>query len=257
MQTHHGGIVRIVSAGPATGLVTLLTLLAALAATAGLGGAGWAAGIGCGVLGTAALAGAPRTTRLGPADWVTLSRAVLAGGVAALTADSFARPVFVPVMVALATVALLLDAVDGRVARRTGTMSAFGARFDLEVDAFLILVLSCYVARSTGTWVLLIGLARYALVAAGWMLVWLCEPAPPRYWCKVVAAAQGVVLTLAAADVAPRSLTFACLVAAAVLLAESFGREVWWKWRQHARSAPDLQCGRIVVTLLGEQVRAG
>ena len=70
---------------------------------------------------------------------------------------------------ALAAVALALDYVDGYVARRTGTESTLGARWDGEVDAFLILVLAVYVAPSAGAWVLLIGLARYAfLVAGGW-----------------------------------------------------------------------------------------
>ena len=36
----------------------------------------------------------------------------------------------------------------------------------MEVDAFLILVLSVYVAQSLGAWVLAIGLARYVFVAA-------------------------------------------------------------------------------------------
>ena len=74
----------------------------------------------------------------------------------------------------------------------------------MEVDAFLILVLSVYVARSVGPWVLAIGVARYAFVVAGWLLPWLREPLPPRYWRKVVAAIQGIVLTVAAADVLPR-----------------------------------------------------
>ena len=42
----------------------------------------------------------------------------------------------------LSSVALALDGVDGQVARRTRTVSALGARFDMEVDAFLVLVLS-------------------------------------------------------------------------------------------------------------------
>ena len=50
--------------------------------------------------------------------------------------------------------------------------------------------------------------------------------APPRYWGKVVAATQGVVLTLAAASVLPASLTVAALAVSLALLAESFGREV-------------------------------
>ena len=46
--------------------------------------------------------------------------------------------------------ALILDGVDGKVARRTGTSTALGARFDMEVDAFLILVLSVYVLDVAG-----------------------------------------------------------------------------------------------------------
>ena len=87
-----------------------------------------------------------------------------------------------------------------------------------------------YVARSIGVWVLAIGAARYAFLAAGWVLPWLREPLPPRYWRKVVAATQGVVLAIAAADVLPPALSQAALVAALVLLAESFGRDVWWLW---------------------------
>ena len=77
---------------------------------------------------------------------MTLTRATLAVGVAALVADSFDQPAPVAMLVTLTVVALALDAVDGWVARRTRTASALGARFDGEVDAFLILVLSVYVA---------------------------------------------------------------------------------------------------------------
>ena len=53
-------------------------------------------------------------------SWVTLARATLAVGVAALVADSFARDTPVALLVALAAVALSLDLVDGWLARRTG-----------------------------------------------------------------------------------------------------------------------------------------
>ena len=109
---------------------------------------------------------------------MTLARATLAVGVAALTADSFVRDVPVATLVALAAVALALDFVDGRVARRTGTASGLGARLDGEVDAFLILALSVYVAPSAGAWVLAIGAARYAFLAAGWLLGWMRAPLP-------------------------------------------------------------------------------
>src|SRR5205814_700722 len=122
-----------------------LVLLTTLAATVGLGRAGWVVGATCGVIVDAALARSllrDRSERLGPAGWVTLARATLAVGVAALTADSFEQDAHVTTLVALATLALALDFVDGRIARRTASASALGGRFDGEVDAFLILVLS-------------------------------------------------------------------------------------------------------------------
>ena len=161
---------------------------------------------------------------------MTLVRATLVGGVAALTVDSFARRTPVAALVALAIVALVLDAVDGRVARRTGTASALGARFDMEVDAFLLLVLSVYLARPVGAWVLAIGAMRYAFGAAPWILPWFRGSLPPRYWRKVVAATQGVVLVLAVADVLPRPLSSAALAVSLALLIESFGRDVGWLW---------------------------
>ena len=225
-----------VHTGPAIGLSALLALLAALAATTGLGPAGWLVGIGCGLAGSAQLvrAMARRSlARLGPADRVTLTRAVLTGAVAALTADSVSRPVPVPVLVTLASTALVLDCIDGWLARRTGTASEFGARFDMEVDAFAIAVLSCFVAGLLGPEVLLIGLARYAFVAAGWRLAWLRMPVPPSYWRKLVAAVQGVVLTVVASGLLPRPVSQLAVALALALLAESFGHEAWQKWRLH------------------------
>jgi phosphatidylglycerophosphate synthase len=166
----------------------------------------------------------------GPANRVTLLRALLVLAVTWVSLDERV-PDRVPVLVSVASLALVLDGVDGWVARRTGTVSAFGARFDMEVDAFLILVLSVYVARSAGWWVLLIGAARYVFVVAGWLQPWLRGTAPPRPWCKVVAVVQGVVLTVAAADLLPLGWTRVALAVALVLLAESFGREAWELWR--------------------------
>jgi len=176
------------------------------------------------------------TPARGPANRVTLLRAVLVCGVAGLTVtgDFHGR---VALLVAIASTALVLDGVDGWVARRTGTSSVFGARFDMEVDAFLILVLSGYVARSAGWWVLLIGAARYLFVAAAWALPWLRGTAPARPWCKVVAVVQGIVLTAAAAEIVPPAWARLALVVALALLAESFGRETWELWKASGQDA--------------------
>lgn len=233
MRRVQGRVRSWVPTGPLTGFVCLLALLGVLAASTGLDASGWFAGVACGAGLVALLARALARhgqVGLGPADGVTLARAVLACGVAALTVASFGRQAPAATLVALSTVALVLDGVDGRVARRTDTASAFGARFDMEVDAFLIMVLSVYVAREWGWWVLAIGLARYAFVAAGWVLPWLRGPLPPRQWARVVAATVGVVLTVAAADILPDVVTTAMLLVALGLLVESFGRSVWGLW---------------------------
>src|SRR5512142_2033687 len=120
---------RTAQIAPVSALIAQVLLIAGLAVTvslngAGLSPAGWLVGVACGVITNAALArglSRYRAERLSPADWVTLARATLAVGVAALVAGSFADPAPTAILVSLASVALVLDAVDGWVARRTQT----------------------------------------------------------------------------------------------------------------------------------------
>jgi phosphatidylglycerophosphate synthase len=228
--------------GLTANLAVLVGLLAALTATVGLGPAAWVTGLACGLgVGASVVRGLAwgRAEALGPADLVTLARLTLTCGVAALVAESLLRESVRPTLVALAVTALLLDAVDGPVARRTGSASVFGARFDGEADAFFLLVLSAYVALSVGAWVLVIGVLRYAFAVAGWAIPWLQDQLPDRYWRKVVAAIQGIVLTIAASGVAPEA-TYVALVVALALLAESFGRDVLWLWLHRFGESVDV-----------------
>jgi phosphatidylglycerophosphate synthase len=247
LRTFERGVTLRAARGPLTGLVAQLLLLSVLAQTVGLGRAGWIVGLASALILDAALARALRrdpATRLGPAGWVTLARATLAVGVAALTAASFERDMSVVPLVTLASVALVLDLVDGWIARRTGTTSALGARLDGEVDAFLILALSVAVAPSVGAWVLAIGAMRYAFLAGEWAFGWMRAQLPERHWRKVVAAIQGVTLTIAAAGVVPADVTRVALAVALALLAESFGRDVWWLWRHRREADPPVAAAR-------------
>jgi phosphatidylglycerophosphate synthase len=223
------------------GMVALVAMLAALGTTVDLGLVEWSVGLACGVLVFLAVARGVVQSRIrtfGPADLVTLTRATLACAIAAVVAHAYPHGSSRSTLVALAVLALLLDAADGRVARRTGTSSVFGARFDGEVDAFLLMVLSVYVAHTVGWWVLGIGAARYLFAAAGWFLPWMCRELPPRYWRKVVTAVQGIALTWAAAEVSPRVVVALGTAAALALLVESFGRDVVWLWvRRDRRTA--------------------
>ncbi len=146
--------------------------------------------------------------------------------------------------------ALLLDGVDGKVARRTGTCSPLGARFDMEVDAFLILVLSVYVATDLGPWVLLIGGMRYVFVAAARVWPWLTAPLPPSTARKTVAALQGVLLLVAGAHLLPRPANAGVVVLALGLLVWSFGRDVVWLWRTSRTAARPSVTGRTAARKL-------
>jgi phosphatidylglycerophosphate synthase len=239
------------------GVLTTVALLGVLSLTTGLGVAGLAVGVCAGWGATAAIVGGRiRSGRQGllPADSVTLSRALLSAGIAGLVAGSFVQPIPPSAVVVLAAAALALDAVDGRVARHTRTVTPLGARFDGEVDAFLILVLSVAVARSLGGWVLAIGLARYGLLVAGWAISWLRAPLPPRYWRKVVCAVQGIVLTVAASGLLPRLVAMVAVAAALLLLTESFGRDVIWLYRtgagQRARRAVRAAAAGLAVAVV-------
>ena len=173
----------------------------------------------------------------GPADWITFARAILVGCAAELIAGG-GHPL--AWLVGLVAVALAMDGFDGQVARRTGTASAFGARFDMEVDAFLILLLCVQVSRTLGLWVLAIGLMRYAFVAASWALPWLKAPLYPSMARKTVAAIQGVVLVVAVADVFPHWFTLAAVALALAALLWSFGRDSLWL-AQHRLATADTR----------------
>ncbi len=109
--------------------------------------------------------------------------------------------------VVIASVAAALDGVDGWIARRTRTASAFGARFDMETDALLILVLSALVWRSgkAGAWVLASGLMRYAFVAAATIWPWMQEPLEPSRRRQAVCVVQVVASSRRPAAVARRA----------------------------------------------------
>lgn len=115
---------------------------------------------------------------LGPANGVTLARAVLVAGLAGLLGESIGEA-----GVMVATVGLLafgLDGLDGQIARRTGRASPFGARLDMELDALTVVVL-CGLAWQldrAGAWVLWCGAMRYLFVGAAWVWPWMQRPLP-------------------------------------------------------------------------------
>jgi phosphatidylglycerophosphate synthase len=172
--------------------------------------------------------------QFGPANYVTLARAILVVVVATSIgrAPKTSLPWFV---IGLITLIAILDGVDGWVARRTGTASAFGARFDMETDAALILVLSILVWQhgKAGVWVLLCGLMRYLFVAAGRLLPWIAQPLRSTRRGKTVAVGQLLGLSVALAPIVPVPISAVVSAVTLAALAWSFAVDIRWLSRHY------------------------
>ncbi len=239
---------RLRQAGPdlALGLVSLTTLATT---------AWWLFGLPVGYVGQVAAAymvlacllvwnlpeGLPKG-ELGAANRVTLGRATLILPLSPLAVQPIRLTDDMAwCIIAVATVALVLDGVDGWVARRSQTASAFGVRFDMELDSFLMLVLSILVWRSgkVGAWAILIGLPRYLYVAGGWVWPMLRAELPPSVRRKAVCVAQGVLLLVCLGPIISPVLATAAAAAALAVLAYSFAVDIIWlaRWRPDRRDA--------------------
>ena len=166
----------------------------------------------------------------GPASLVTLFRAALislVGGLVVVEGVALTAA-WGWTMTALAVAAFSLDAVDGWVARRLGQTTAFGARFDQELDAFFIALLAVVAWRlgEVGAWVLLIGGMRYLFALAGYL--WprvLGRPLPPSRRRKVVCGVQVAALLAVLAPIVGPDVGGAMAVAALIALTYSFGAD--------------------------------
>lgn len=242
-----------------------LLAMATLELVVGLGPAAWVVAVLHLVVLYAVLLRALETSglpRFGWANTVTLVRALLGGlvlaqSVALLTrtlgdstlrdstlgdsavlstgpATTWPAGYALPVMVGMAVIAVALDGVDGQVARRTDSCTELGARFDVEADAFLVLVLAAHLSLTLGWWVLTIGAVRYLFVLAAVVAPWLGGSLPERTDRKVIGLLQMVVLLLAATGVLTRPTAGLLVAGSLALLLFSFGRDTCWLWRHRA-----------------------
>lgn len=176
---------------------------------------------------------ARRDEAFAAADWVTALRALIVALVAGLVGEAGAVR-FSAMATAGCATAAALDGVDGWLARRSKTATAFGARFDMEVDALLILVLSilCWQLDQAGAWVLLSGLLRYAFVASAAIWPWMARPLPPSGRRKMACVVQIVSLLVALAPVVEPPLSVAAAALGLVVLSASFLTDIQWLWRR-------------------------
>ncbi len=172
----------------------------------------------------------------GGANRITLFRLVMVSLLAGYVGwpEAVAWP-----LLGVAGVALLLDGVDGWWARRQGLASDFGARFDMEVDAALILILAALVWNldKAGPWVILSGALRYLFVGAGWLWPFLRGPLPSSERRRIVCVVQVATLIACLAPILGPVVTMPLAAGALVLTAWSFAIDILWLHRQRSTAS--------------------
>lgn len=188
--------------------------------------------------------GAHPFRRLGLANTVTGIRAGLTALVAAglVEVERLGHGKDEPLawaLIAVVILALALDGVDGFAARRNGTTSRYGERFDMEVDALLILILSILAVASqqTGLFAILLGTMRYLYVALHAALPRLSTTLKPSRARKAICVFQIVALCAVMTPGVEPPLSNAIAMIALVLLTASFARDLWVQVAETARGS--------------------
>jgi phosphatidylglycerophosphate synthase len=172
----------------------------------------------------------------GLANTITLCRAVFNAFLLAVAGEELLGrhivegSIFGWGLTAGAATALILDGVDGWVARRSHTESVFGARFDMETDALFILALSLIISASgiVGPWVLISGLTYYLFRIAAAIWPALMAPLPPSRRRKAICVVQAALLIVALAPPMPALASQLCCLVGLALLIYSFIADTAW-----------------------------
>ncbi len=183
-------------------------------------------------------------SRFGLANTITLTRAGLTALLFGFAGEWFfgGLPAFSPglrwALAGVASLILVLDGLDGRVARRNGMASPFGARFDMEADT--LFMLAVYVLAVAGSavdaWIMACGSVRYAFVVTGLFITRLNAPFRPTLRGKAIYVAQAAAPIIALMPICPSFLACLLCAAAFLLVLYSFAVDSLWLLRHAPES---------------------
>lgn len=122
----------------------------------------------------------------GYANWITFLRMLLL----LFVAINFQNMAYHTIALYFA-VNIVLDMIDGIVARKFKTASIFGLYFDMELDAFYVCLASIilYTEGLTGSWIIWIGLLRYLFTFLVVLLDIDIKSEPKQQFASLVAGA--------------------------------------------------------------------
>lgn len=167
---------------------------------------------------------------LGACNVVTLCRAALV----ALLAGAIFVPAAAWAVFGIAISAFALDGVDGWLARRSRLASAFGARFDMEIDAMLgaVLALALLFQGTAGLSILVLGFSRYVFVLAGFIWPSLRGDLPCSFRRKAICVVQIAALIILMFPLTPVALVLPISGIAALALIYSFAVDTLYLLRR-------------------------
>jgi phosphatidylglycerophosphate synthase len=170
--------------------------------------------------------------RFGPANYVTTIRVMMVALIASLIGEPEIPQAALAASIATA-VMTVLDGVDGWLARRSRMTSEFGARFDMETDAVLVMAMSVLIWQygKAGAWALTGGMLRYIFVIGGWWQPWMARPLRPTRRAKAITVCHMVGLSVGLAPFVPVPLSAIVVALTTAALAWSFAADVRRLWR--------------------------
>ncbi len=170
--------------------------------------------------------------QFGPANGVTTIRVMIVALIASLIGEPASSRAAIAASTATAMMAVL-DGVDGWLARRSRMASAFGARFDMETDAALVMAMSVLVWQygKAGAWALIGGMMRYLFVIAAWRLAWMARPLRPTRRARIITVCYMAGLSVGLAPFVPAPLSAIVVGLSTAVLVWSFAVDVRRLWR--------------------------
>ena len=137
------------------------------------------------------------------------------------------------IIIILSTVSLIMDGLDGFIARKYNLVSRFGEIIDQESDNFLMLVISIslYLNKDVGLYVFLIPLYRYTFLASMKKYDWLKRTLPSSQFRKI-ACVLTIVLMIMSQDVYFNYENTVFLVFLSLfIITFSFSKDIIWLYR--------------------------
>ena len=121
------------------------------------------------------------------------------------------------------TTAVLLDGLDGFLARKRGESSTLGGYFDMEVDAFFVLIMCFYYFNfeGTGWWILVPGVLRYLYKVLTTILLKPNYVETKRKYASYIAGIFFIVLCMGI--IVEGEIIKYCLMIGSLLIVFSFG----------------------------------